>query len=171
MSKHKLISIILIILLIFPSVAIAAGKPAASISSDTDEYILVRKDVFNALVTNDKLVNLYKSENDRYKNVISNLEDAYNSKDINTNKQIETLKQIISNDNEIIVTKDNNIKNYEKIYNNEKTNTKIYQKQTLLYKILFATAAGFAISNIDSTALKITAGVGAAALTFINIRF
>ena len=113
MSKHKLISIILIILLIFPSVAIAAGKPAASISSDTDEYILVRKDVFNALVTNDKLVNLYKSENDRYKNVISNLEDAYNSKDINTNKQIETLKQIISNDNEIIVTKDNNIKNYE----------------------------------------------------------
>jgi hypothetical protein len=170
--KNKILTIIsysIILSLVFPSLVLAS-QPAAYVIPNSD-YIAVRTDVFNKLVTNDKLADLYKSESNRKDTVISTLKSEYDKKDINFKKQTETLQQIISNDKDIIVTKDDNIKKYETLYNNEKQDKKEYRNQTILYKILFVTAAGLAISKMDSTGWKIAAGLGTGAIALANIRF
>lgn len=164
--NKKICAIIAIFLIItmFPSITFA-NEIAYDLKNG---YIAVKESVFNALVTNDKLNDIYVIEIDRQKGVISNLILVYDEKEKIHTEKVNTLYEIINNDKSIITAQTENIKNYESMFNEKVKENKKLKSQLVLYKILALGVGIVAISQMEDTGWKIAAGAGIASFTIFE---
>lgn len=164
--NKKICAIIAIFLIItmFPSITFA-NEIAYDLKNG---YIAVKESVFNALVTNDKLNDIYVIEIDRQKSVISNLIITYDEKDKIQTEKTNTLYEIISNDKSIITAQTENIKSYEKIFNEKNKEIKTLKSQVFLYKVIALGVGIVAISQMENNGWKIAAGAGLASFTIFE---
>lgn len=164
----NIICLVLISVFIFTPMLYAEDTIAYDLKNG---YIAVKEEVFNSLVTGDKLNSVYVIEIDRQNGVILSLNNEFNNKDKVNTERIATLSSIIEADKAIILAQQNSFENYEAMFKAKtKENTRL-KTQVVLYKVLMLGIGIAAITQIDSVGWKVAAGAGLASLTVFEWRF
>ena len=163
MFKKIFIAILSILLL---ATAAYSSEPAAYRLDNG--RISVREDVFNRLVTNDKLLEEYKKEIEDYKQALNQVNELEKQKDDIQEQRITVLKETITYKNDIITYKDKNLEEYEKLYNNTKKELNRHKTLSFFEKLLITAISGYAISEIDDNTAKAVVGSGIGILWFYD---
>lgn len=165
--KKVLIMAVLTILVI-SSAAIADDINNSAAYKLNNGRISVREDVFNQLVTNEKLLELYKAELEKYRISVEKF-DELNTQNIDLyENRISTLEDIIKDKDDIITYKDNNIKEYESLYKSVKKELSKQKTMSFFQKLLVTAVGVYAISELDSNTPKVVVGAGTVAIWFYD---
>ena len=151
--------LILVVLVLFIMSTPIYANELAAYKLDNGR-ISVREDVFNRLVTNDKLLEEYKKELEDYKKAINQINLLEKQKDEIQEQRITVLKETISYKDDIITYKDKNLDEYEKLYNSTKKELNRQKTLSFFEKLLITALGGYAISEIDDNTAKAVVGAG-----------
>ena len=162
----KIITTIIIFFIIFCPMFAYGAEPAAY--KLPNGRISVDEDVFNQLVTNEKKMEVYKEEVEYLKKSIEELKTLYKTSDSIQEQRVTVLKDTIELKDQIIVYKDDNIKNWEKIYNVEHSKVNKLKTMSLIEKILITGLTAYAISNIDDSSAQAAVGAIGASIIFLD---
>lgn len=162
----KILTIIIISFLLLFSLVISADSKENPASYDLKNgYIAVRSDVFNKLVENDKLLEIYKEEAKYYKESLTELKELQSERFTIQDQRIFVLKETVAVKDDIIALKDKNVENYKSLYDIKSAEVRTLKRKTLLDKLLVLGIGAYGVSQIDDTGGQIA--VGAATLSFI----
>ena len=130
--------------------------------------ISVDADVFNQLVANDKKTEVYKEEVIYLKKSIEELKSLYKTSDGIQEQRVAVLKDTISLKDQVIEYKDDNIKNWEEIYNIEHKKVNKLKTMSLLEKVLITGLTIYACSEIEDTSSRVAVGTIGASIVFLD---
>ena len=111
---------------------------------------------------------VYKDEVDYLKKSIEELKALYKTSDSIQEQRFTVLKDTIELKDQIIVYKDDNIKNWEKIYNVEHSKVNKLKTMSLIEKILVTGLTAYAISNMDDSSAQAAVGAIGASIIFLD---
>jgi|GEM_PF-3025542 len=163
--NKKIFILVIALLILLPTIVFADEAPAYKLSNGR---ISVDEEVFNQLVTNDKKMEVYKEEVDYLKKSIEELKNLHKQGDSIQEQRILVLKDTISLKDQVIGYKDDNIKNWEKIYNIEHKKVNKLKTMSLIEKILVTGLTAYAISNIEDSSAKVAVGTIGASIVFLD---
>jgi len=153
--KKFLISLILMFVIIFSRNAYAAQPATYDLGNG---YTAVRNDVFDKLVENDRLIDLIKEERDYYKKTLEEFMTLEEQKSRIQEERIAVLKDTIEVKNSIIELKDDNLQNWEKLYNMEKAEVRSLKIKKTWEKILTLGLGAYAFSQLEDSTDKAVVG-------------
>ena len=151
----KFVFSVLILLFIFNGCSYAAQPAVYDLGNG---YTAVRNDVFDKLAENDKLLELMKEERDYYKNTLDQYIALEEQKSRIQEERIAVLKDTIEVKNSIIELKDDNLQNWEKLYNIEKAEVRSLKIKKTWEKILTLGLGAYAFSQLDDSSDKAVVG-------------
>lgn len=164
MIKRILIIILLVFTIVFLYQHISWG--AEKVSYDLGNgYIAVREDVFNNLVTNDKLLELAKKEKEYYESSLKELQAMNSERFLIQENRIGILKDTLVLKDEKISLKDENLKKFEELYNIKSKEVRKFKANSLFEKFLTLGIGVWAVSEIDDNNARI--GIGATTLYLV----
>ncbi len=126
-------------------------------------YTAVQSDVFDELVKNDKLVDLYKKEIEYNKKKLEELKLLTAKKDEIQEQRISLLKDTIDLQNQTISHKDSIINTTKVLYNMKSEEVNKYRTKNLIDKLLVLGLGAWAISETDNSSTKVGMGLLTAA--------
>lgn len=146
---------LIILFLIFTGCSYAAQPAVYDLGNG---YTAVRNNVFDKLVENDKLLELMKEERDYYKKTLDQYIALEEQKSRIQEERIAVLKDTIEVKNSIIELKDDNLQNWEKLYNIEKAEVRSLKIKKTWEKILTLGLGAYAFSQLDDSSDKAVVG-------------
>lgn len=153
----KKINISLIVMLIF--FIITGCSYAQPVVYDLGNgYTAVRNDVFDKLVENDKLLELAQEEAKYYKETLDQYIKLTEQKDEIQDSRIQVLKETLVLKDQIISYKDDNIQNWESLYNIKKDEVNSLKTKSIWEKILTIGLGAYAFSQLDDSTDKAIVG-------------
>jgi len=165
MKKNFIFSIVIIAALLMLTYGRSEGANKPIAYDLGNGYTAVQSKVFDELVKNDKLVDLYKRELEYNKKKWEELKELTTKKDEIQEKRIMVLKDTIDFQNQVIEHKDSIINNTRVLYQLKADEVKKYKTKSLMDKLLVLGLGAWAISEIDSTGTQI--GIGMLTATFV----
>ncbi len=121
-------------------------------------YTAVRNDVFDKLVENDKLLELAQEEVKYYKETLDQYIKLTEQKDEIQDSRIQVLKETLVLKDQIISYKDDNIQNWESLYNIKKDEVNSLKTKSIWEKILTVGLGAYAFSQLDDSTDKAIVG-------------
>jgi len=153
----KKINISLITMLIFFIITgCSYAQPAAYDLGNG--YTAVRNDIFDKLVENDKLLELAQEEAKYYKETLDQYIKLTEQKDEIQDSRIQVLKETLVLKDQIISYKDDNIQNWESLYNIKKDEVNSLKTKSIWEKILTVGLGAYAFSQLDDSTDKAIVG-------------
>lgn len=146
---------LIILFLIFTGCSYAAQSAVYDLGNG---YTAVRNDVFDRLVENDKLLELAQEEAKYYKETLDQYIKLTEQKDEIQNNRIQVLKETLVLKDQIISYKDNNIQNWESLYNIKKDEVNSLKTKSVWEKILTVGLGAYAFSQLDDSTDKAIVG-------------
>jgi hypothetical protein len=128
-------------------------------------YTAVQSEIFDELVKNDKLVDLYKQELEYNKKKWEELKELTAKKDEIQEERILVLKDTIGLQDQIIEHKDSIITDAKVLYEMKADEVKKYKAKSIWDKALVLGLGAWAISEIDNSSTQI--GLGLLTATFV----
>jgi len=159
--KKLLIAVLLVVISVTP--VLANSIPVYDLG---DGYTAVRNDVFDQLVDNDKLLEVYKEEAEYYKSTLEQYMALSNERKDIQEARIVLLKDTVRVKDEIISYKDSQIDNYSQLYQikSAEANKRVFKNW--FDKLLLVSVGAYAVSEIDDDSGK--AAVGAVTIYLFN---
>ena len=121
-------------------------------------YTAVRNDVFDKLVENDKLLDLAKEEAEYYKKTLDQYIKLTEQKDEIQDNRIIVLKETLELKDNIISYKDDNIQNWQSMYNIKEAEVRSLKTKNVWEKILTVGLGAYAFSQLDDSTDKAIVG-------------
>lgn len=121
-------------------------------------YTAVRNDIFDKLVENDKLLELAQEEAKYYKETLDQYIKLTEQKDEIQDSRIQVLKETLALKDQIISYKDDNIQNWESLYNIKKDEVNSLKTKSIWKKILTIGLGAYAFSQLDDSTDKAIVG-------------
>lgn len=149
-------SVLAILILLFTFSGCSYAQPVAYDLGNG--YTVVRNDVFDKLVENDKLLELAQEEAKYYKETLDQYIKLTEQKDEIQNNRIQVLKETLVLKDQIISYKDNNIQNWESLYNIKKDEVNSLKTKSIWKKILTIGLGAYAFSQLDDSTDKAIVG-------------
>lgn len=165
MKRISTIIISLILILTICTPIFADNRPAYRLP---DGRISVQEDVFNSLVTNDKLMEVYKEETEYLHKTIADLK-ILNEQGANIQEQrVAVLKDTIGLKDQVIVYKDENLLSLEKMYNIEHKKVNKFKTMSFIEKFLITGLTVYACSEIDNSSAQMAVGAIGTSIILLN---
>lgn len=158
-----IVAIALFLMFSFGGKANATEQPAAYDLGNG--YTAVQSEIFDELVKNDKLVDLYKQELEYNKKKWEELKELTAKKDEIQEERILVLKDTIGLQDQIIEHKDSIITDTKVLYQMKADEVKKYKTKSLIDKLLVLGLGAWAISEIDDSSTQM--GIGLLTATFV----
>ena len=149
-------SVLAILILLFTFSGCSYAQPA--VYDLGNGYTAVRNDVFDKLVENDKLLDLAKEEAEYYKETLDQYIKLTEQKDEIQDSRIQVLKETLVLKDQIISYKDDNIQNWESLYNIKKDEVNSLKTKSIWEKILTVGLGAYAFSQLDDSTDKAIVG-------------
>ena len=121
-------------------------------------YTAVRNDIFDKLVENDKLLELAQEEAKYYKETLDQYIKLTEQKDEIQNNRIQVLKETLELKDNIISYKDDNIQNWQSMYNIKEAEVRSLKTKNVWEKILTVGLGAYAFSQLDDSTDKAIVG-------------
>lgn len=151
----KSVLAILILLFTFSGCSYAAQPAVYDLGNG---YTAVRNDVFDKLVENDKLLDLAKEEAEYYKKTLDQYIKLTEQKDEIQDNRIVVLKETLELKDNIISYKDDNIQNWQSMYNIKEAEVRSLKTKNVWEKILTVGLGAYAFSQLDDSTDKAVVG-------------
>ena len=151
----KSVLTILILLFTFSGCSYAAQPAVYDLGNG---YTAVRNDVFDKLVENDKLLDLAKEEAEYYKKTLDQYIKLTEQKDEIQDNRIIVLKETLELKDNIISYKDDNIQNWQSMYNIKEAEVRSLKTKNVWEKILTVGLGAYAFSQLDDSTDKAIVG-------------
>ena len=146
---------LIILFLIFTGCSYAAQSAVYDLGNG---YTAVRNDVFDKLVENDKLLDLAKEEAEYYKKTLDQYIKLTEQKDEIQDNRIIVLKETLELKDNIISYKDDNIQNWQSMYNIKEAEVRSLKTKNVWEKILTVGLGAYAFSQLDDSTDKAIVG-------------
>jgi len=121
-------------------------------------YTAVRNDVFDKLVENDKLLKLAREEAEYYRETLEQYVKLAEQKDEIQDSRIAVLKETLVLKDQIISYKDDNLQNWESLYNIKKDEVRSLKTKSVWEKILVIGLGAYAFSQLEDSTDKAVVG-------------
>ncbi|MDD3263442.1 MAG: hypothetical protein PHT94_00940 [Candidatus Nanoarchaeia archaeon] len=160
MNKKVKIAVFLVFLVnffsYFAGMSYSNEKPVYKLNNN---YIAVREDIFNDLVTSQKLLDQYKEDSEYLNKTIEELRKLHQERNIIQDERIDVLKKTVDLKDQIIEYKDMNVNNYKMLYDVKAEEVRKQKQKTLMDKLFTLGLGAFAVSQIDDSSSKTAVGV------------
>jgi len=147
--KKLLIAVLLVVISVTP--VLANSIPVYDLG---DGYTAVRNDVFDQLVENDQLLDVYKQEVVYYKNTLEQYMVLSDERKDIQDARIVLFKETIDIKDQIIEYKDSQIENYSQLYQikSAEANRRVFKNW--FDRFLLLAVGAYAVSQIDDNTGK-----------------
>jgi hypothetical protein len=155
---NKMIKILLIFCFIINISGIVYAETKDPVYDLGNGYTAVRNDIFDKLVENEKLLDLVKEERDYYKKTLDEYIKLAEQRDKIQSERIAILKDTINIKNSIIEHKDDNLQNWENLYNIKTEENKRLMYSSLMDKLLIVALGAYAVDNLEDSTDQVVVG-------------
>lgn len=153
---RRIITAVLILLVLYSFNGCSYAQPA--VYDLGNGYTAVRNDVFDTLVENDRLLELAREEARYYKETLDEYIRLAEQKDAIQDSRIEVLKETLVLKDQIISYKDDNLQNWESLYNIKRDEVRSLKTKSVWEKILTLGLGAYAFSQLDDSTDKAVVG-------------